>query len=98
MSERAACACQRVVFNPINNADGTKTERWSCNLCRSEFQRVPTLPLFDRSLAFLLSGDLERVVSRLRDVAEQQEGIDVPLAHGIARWCLSLARGKGGGT
>lgn len=53
-----------------------------------------SLPTFDKSLEFLMSGDLEKVVGQLRDEAVEYGGINVPLAQGLARWLMSLARGK----
>lgn len=38
--DNAACACQRVTYQPVTHPDGTVSERWACNLCNSGFQRM----------------------------------------------------------
>lgn len=47
----AQCAHSRVVYNPIVNADGTRSSRWTCVGCDSEFQPLiprPGLPRMTR--------------------------------------------------
>lgn len=36
----AACACRRVQYGTIKNADGTVSDRWDCLDCGSEFVRA----------------------------------------------------------
>ena len=35
----AACAHQRVTYQPLDNADGTQSERWLCTDCATEFKQ-----------------------------------------------------------
>ena len=42
--ERTACACQRVIYDPIDNGNGSWTERWRCDECKSVFVRIPAVP------------------------------------------------------
>ena len=37
--EQASCACRKVEYSPVENNDGTMTERWVCVLCGGEFDR-----------------------------------------------------------
>ena len=40
---RAACACQRVKYDPIHNGDGTLSERWRCGDCGTMFVKLARL-------------------------------------------------------
>ena len=35
------CSCMRVVHVTVHYHDGTCSERWECNACRTEFARLP---------------------------------------------------------
>jgi hypothetical protein len=34
---KASCACLKVIYQPIHNADNSCTERWVCESCGNEF-------------------------------------------------------------
>jgi hypothetical protein len=38
----AMCACLHVKYSPVDNGDGTVSERWQCELCGGVFRRVAT--------------------------------------------------------
>jgi hypothetical protein len=44
------CACLRVEYDPVDNGDGSKSERWRCALCRSQFIRQARADAALRSL------------------------------------------------
>ena len=39
--ERTACAHRRVVYVEVHYGDGTASNRWECDLCRTEFFPIP---------------------------------------------------------
>ena len=71
-----ACSHGTVVYVPIPHADGTKTERWACAACGSEFSRRARL---DESQRRNLS--LAGQVERMRDALNL-----VLLFHGGGEW------------
>lgn len=42
MENRACCACITVKYDPIQNDDGTCTERWKCT-CGKEFKKIDNI-------------------------------------------------------
>jgi rubredoxin len=47
----AACAHLRVVWNPIDNQDGTNSSRWTCEMCGHKFWPEPPEPRHGHSPA-----------------------------------------------
>lgn len=37
--EGPACACATVKYDPVQHEDGTKSERWRCLYCHTEFKK-----------------------------------------------------------
>ena len=49
MTNEACCACRSIVYDTIDNGDGTVRDKWECRHCGAEFVRVhATLEVDDR--------------------------------------------------
>lgn len=73
----AACACMRVVYEPVTYPDGSASDRWVCALgCGSEFTRVPAKPTGG-------AGDTPLAPPRLHDLARR---LVCDLANDAACW------------
>lgn len=79
----AFCACLEVRYSPIDNGDGTNTERWVCTECGCEFRRdlKPDVEEMDRRLTDLerwAAEDVERhpIILTIKGGALNQEDIE----------------------
>lgn len=60
-SDGQACACLRVVYHPIENDDGSATERWACVLCGTAFVKRVAAEFALREAALVVGAALSEI-------------------------------------
>jgi hypothetical protein len=72
MTDETFCACAHlhVEYDPVDNGDGTLSERWACRECKTEF--VPKFPAltqqtFDQICNAMIGEDRLRVMKLLEE-------------------------------
>lgn len=87
MSSDPMCACGHVEFAPIDNGNGTKSDRWRCVMCRREFVPGVALEQLQGELDEVRAEKTSEYTTRLQGTISQLEQ-DVSLARsalGVAK-------------